>query len=129
MARKSSKTIAGTINALWALIDIAIHQSDGPVSLTSIAERQAIDVGSLRMALWQLWLGGLVKVQIGRDYGYQLARTIEQIALADVLAAVDESAAFAELTRPSHEQDFPTVTNVSPLWLGQTGLRVTNVIH
>lgn len=80
--------------AVMAMADIAKY---GPqsgraeaVALSAIAERQRLSVAYLEQIFGQLRHAGLVESVRGRGGGYRLARAAERIAVADVMAAVDE---------------------------------------
>ncbi len=77
--------------AVTAMFDIALHHQAGPVSLSDIAERQGISLSYLEQLFTRLRKQGLVKSTRGPGGGYSLAVDSEQIAIADVIDAVDES--------------------------------------
>ena len=77
--------------AVTAMFDIALHHSDGPVSLSDISERQGISLSYLEQLFTRLRAQGLVKSTRGPGGGYTLAMDSKQIAIADVIDAVDEN--------------------------------------
>jgi len=77
--------------AVTAMFDIALHHQTGPVSLSDIAERQGISLSYLEQLFTRLRQQGLVKSTRGPGGGYSLAVASEQIAIADVIDAVDEN--------------------------------------
>ncbi len=77
--------------AVTAMFDIALHHDEGPVSLSDIAERQGISLSYLEQLFTNLRKQGLVKSTRGPGGGYSLAIDSEQIAIADVIEAVDEN--------------------------------------
>lgn len=77
--------------AVTAMFDIALHHDEGPVSLSDISERQGISLSYLEQLFTNLRKQGLVKSTRGPGGGYSLAMDSEQIAIADVIEAVDES--------------------------------------
>jgi Rrf2 family iron-sulfur cluster assembly transcriptional regulator len=76
--------------AVTAMLDLALHDEDGPISLTEIADRQGISLSYLEQLFAQLRKRGLVQSTRGPGGGYQLGRRGEAIAVADVITAVDE---------------------------------------
>jgi len=77
--------------AVTAMFDIALHHQTGPVSLSDIADRQGISLSYLEQLFTRLRQQGLVKSTRGPGGGYSLAVDSEQIAISDVIDAVDES--------------------------------------
>ena len=77
--------------AVTAMFDIALHHQEGPVSLADISERQGISLPYLEQLFTRLRVQGLVKSTRGPGGGYSLAVGSEQIAIADVINAVDEN--------------------------------------
>lgn len=77
--------------AVTAMLDLALHKSSGPVALADIAQRQEISLTYLEQLFARLRRGELVNSARGPGGGYQLARAAEDISVAEVIAAVDES--------------------------------------
>ena len=77
--------------AVTAMFDVAIHQTEGPVSLSEISERQGISLSYLEQLFGRMRRRGLVASTRGPGGGYRLAHTPDQIAIADIITAVDES--------------------------------------
>jgi Rrf2 family iron-sulfur cluster assembly transcriptional regulator len=73
------------------MLDLAIHDQSGPVTLADIAQRQGISLSYLEQLFAQLRRRGLVNSTRGPGGGYQLGRSPQAIAIADVIRAVDES--------------------------------------
>jgi len=73
------------------MFDIALHHAAGPVSLSDISERQGISLSYLEQLFTRLRKQGLVKSTRGPGGGYSLAVASEQIAISDVIDAVDEN--------------------------------------
>lgn len=88
--------------AVTALLDLALHDKQGPVCLSEIAARQDISLPYLEQLFTRLRRQGLVASTRGPGGGYNLARTPASIAVADIIAAVDES---FDATRCGGEQD------------------------
>lgn len=76
--------------AVTALLDLAINQSNGPITVARLAERQGISVTYLERLAGIMRAKGLLKSVRGKNGGYVLARSAEEITLADIIAAVEE---------------------------------------
>lgn len=77
--------------AVMAMADLARQAGDSrAVSLAEIATRQDISLSYLEQLFARLRRRGLVKSVRGPGGGYRLARPAEQIAVAEVVKAVDE---------------------------------------
>ncbi|MDR2689123.1 MAG: Rrf2 family transcriptional regulator [Azoarcus sp.] len=76
--------------AVTAMIDLASRQQNGPVTLTSIAERQGISLSYLEQLFGRLRRYGLVSSVRGPCGGYRLAREARGITVTDIVLAVDE---------------------------------------
>ncbi len=80
--------------AVMAMIDIAIHSGGAPVSLAEIAERQDISQEYLEQLFGKLRKQKLVESARGPGGGYRLARPMNEIPVAKIIAAVDEELQF-----------------------------------
>ncbi len=76
--------------AVTAMLDLALHASDGPVTLSNIAERQKISLSYLEQLFAKLRRGALVESVRGPGGGYNLARPLDQLSVADIIIAVEE---------------------------------------
>jgi len=77
--------------AVTAMLDLAIHQGQGPIALADIAERQGISLSYLEQLFSRLRKKSLVASVRGPGGGYNLARRASDIHIAEVIAAVDEN--------------------------------------
>lgn len=77
--------------AVTAMLDVAIHAASGPVPLADISERQGISLSYLEQLFSRLRKQGLVTSVRGPGGGYRLGKCSAQIAVADVISAVNES--------------------------------------
>ena len=77
--------------AVTAMLDLAIHHDQGPVTLADIARRQGISLSYLEQLFAQLRKRGLVRSSRGPGGGYRLGRAADEIAVVEVIGAVDES--------------------------------------
>lgn len=76
--------------AVMAMVDLARQSGDGPVSLAAIAERQEISLQYLEQLFARLRRAGLVSSARGPGGGFRLARSANDIRVAEVIAAVEE---------------------------------------
>jgi Rrf2 family iron-sulfur cluster assembly transcriptional regulator len=76
--------------AVTAMLDLAIHYKDGPITLADISKRQGISLSYLEQLFSRLRKNGLVDSARGPGGGYRLSRSASQINVADVITAVDE---------------------------------------
>ena len=77
--------------AVTAMLDLAIHADQGPVSLADISERQGISISYLEQLFAKLRRRQLVTSVRGPGGGYQINPDKGSIAVASVIDAVDES--------------------------------------
>ncbi|GGK79645.1 Fe-S cluster assembly transcriptional regulator IscR [Amphritea balenae] len=77
--------------AVTAMLDLAIHAGEGPVSLADISERQGISLSYLEQLFAKLRRNELVRSVRGPGGGYQLNREQRDIDVAQVIDAVNES--------------------------------------
>jgi Rrf2 family iron-sulfur cluster assembly transcriptional regulator len=77
--------------AMVALVDIALQQSEGLVTLGDIARRQSISLPYLEQLFVKLRRAELVTSVRGPGGGYRLARAATEIRVIDIFAAVDET--------------------------------------
>ena len=76
--------------AVTAMIDLAQRQSNGPVTLAGISERQKISLSYLEQLFGKLRRHNIVGSVRGPGGGYRLARGMNEVTVADIIAAVDE---------------------------------------
>ena len=77
--------------AVTAMLDLAIHATDGPVPLADISQRQGISLSYLEQLFARLRRQGLVESTRGPGGGYRLGRDAGDIAVVEVLTAIDEN--------------------------------------
>ncbi|MEN8168862.1 MAG: Fe-S cluster assembly transcriptional regulator IscR [Pseudomonadota bacterium] len=76
--------------AVTAMLDLALHYNDGPITLADISKRQGISLSYLEQLFSRLRKNGLVDSARGPGGGYRLSRAAAEINVADVITAVDE---------------------------------------
>ena len=77
--------------AVTAMLDLALHRNQGPVSLSDISSRQAISLSYLEQLFSKLRRCELVSSVRGPGGGYELKRGSGEIFIAEIIDAVDES--------------------------------------
>ncbi|MCB1734390.1 MAG: Rrf2 family transcriptional regulator [Gammaproteobacteria bacterium] len=86
--------------AVMAMMDLALHEQHGPVTLTDISVSQGISLSYLEQLFSRLRKSGLVQGMRGPGGGYRLAKDASEITMADIVAAVDEQPRPAPSWRP-----------------------------
>lgn len=101
--------------AVTAMIDLALRQHGGPVTLAGIAERQKISLSYLEQLFGKLRRNQLVASVRGPGGGYCLAKPMEQVSVADIIQAVDETLDATQCGgKGDCEDDHPCMTH--DLW-------------
>ena len=76
--------------AVTAMIDLAMHHGDGPVTLAEISGRQKISLSYLEQLFGKLRRHGLVESVRGPGGGYVLAKDMGGMTVTEIILAVDE---------------------------------------
>jgi Rrf2 family iron-sulfur cluster assembly transcriptional regulator len=76
--------------AVTAMIDLALRQHHGPVTLAGISQRQKISLSYLEQLFGRLRRHELVESTRGPGGGYTLGKAMSDISVADIIYAVDE---------------------------------------
>jgi Rrf2 family transcriptional regulator, cysteine metabolism repressor len=79
-----------------AMLDLALHNSEGQIALKNIAERQEISENYLEQLFATLRKAGLVNSTRGSQGGYVLANDPENITVGSILRALEGSLAPVE---------------------------------
>lgn len=77
--------------AVTAMLDLALHKGQGPVSLADISQRQGISLSYLEQLFAKLRKNSLVSSVRGPGGGYELHRDSGLIYIAEIVDAVNES--------------------------------------
>lgn len=88
--------------AVTAMMDLAIHDKFGPVTLAEISQCQGISLSYLEQLFAKLRRNGLVQGVRGPGGGYRLARPASRVTVADIINAVDEK---VDATRCSGQEN------------------------
>ena len=76
--------------AVTAMLDLAFHTRAGPVTLSEISKRQDISLSYLEQLFTRLRKQQLVRSTRGPGGGYSLNKPADQLAVAEIVEAVDE---------------------------------------
>lgn len=76
--------------AVTAMLDIALNQSEGPITLAMISERQDISLSYLEQIFAKLKKANLVSSARGPGGGYRLRREADDISVSQIILAVNE---------------------------------------
>ncbi len=76
--------------AVTAMLDLAIHHAEGPVTLADISEKQGISLSYLEQLFARLKKQGLVTGMRGPGGGYRLSHPPTEISIAQVISAIGE---------------------------------------
>lgn len=79
--------------AVTAMLDVALHSEQRPISLSEISSRQDISLSYLEQLFSRLRRNGLVKSVRGPGGGYVLAKERKEITISQIVHAVDENIA------------------------------------
>lgn len=79
--------------ALRVMLDLAMHEGDGNISLKDVAERQGVSLKYLEMIISILNKSGFVTSQRGKSGGYQLAKKPEEYTAGSILKVMEGSLA------------------------------------
>jgi len=77
--------------AVTAMLDLALHAQTGPVSLAEISNRQEISLSYLEQLFSRLRKHDLVASTRGPGGGYRVARSLDKVAVSQIIKAVNES--------------------------------------
>ena len=77
--------------AVTAVLDLALHHDNGPVSLAAISERQGISLSYLEQLFAKLRRNNIVSSTRGPGGGYTLTNTVNDVSVSDIILAVDET--------------------------------------
>ena len=79
-----------------ALLDLALHRQEEPVSLKDIASRQQISLAYLEHLITPLIAAGIVRSTKGPKGGVSLARNPEEVKLSEIFQIYEGSTAPVE---------------------------------
>ena len=88
--------------AVTAMLDVALHMNEGPVSLADISKRQDISLSFLEQLFAKLRRRELVTSVRGPGGGYFVKKNLEDVSVASIVKSVDEN---VDATRCSGRAD------------------------
>ena len=77
--------------AVTAMLDLAVHRAEGPITLADVSRRQGISLSYLEQLFAKLRRGNLVNSIRGPGGGYALQRQPKEIFVAEIVDSVDEN--------------------------------------
>ncbi len=99
------KPSSGVRYALTALVDLALHQEIGPVTVARIARRQGIPARYLEQLFSRLRRKGIVAAERGPRGGYRLSRHPKEIPVAAVFRCLEDSKSLQDSKPPVSSTD------------------------
>ncbi|HHS98458.1 MAG TPA: Rrf2 family transcriptional regulator [Chloroflexi bacterium] len=105
--------------AVRAMVDLALHAHEGPVSRAEIAGRQGISADYIAHLFHRLQRAKLIRGVRGRSGGYLLARDPAHIRIGEIVRAVEGPMALTDCTVPGQETVCPRASRcvTRALWL------------
>jgi Rrf2 family protein len=103
--------------ALRALIEMAGRSDGRPVSAEELGRQQDIPHGFLQAILADLRRAGVVVSQRGQSGGWRLARSAEEVSVADVIRAVDGPLVSVYGLRPEAVQYNESAEVLQHVWI------------
>ena len=88
-----------------AMMDLAIHDNAGPVTLADISQCQGISLSYLEQLFSKLRKAKLVEGVRGPGGGYRLSRPSDEINIAEIINAVDEKVDVTKCNQEANCQD------------------------
>ena len=99
-------------HAVTAMMELALQQKKGPVTLADISAQQSISISYLEQLFARLRQHGIVTGMRGPGGGYCLARPANEITIANILATVDDVSRHEEMPHAQAE-----LTGGVQMWL------------
>jgi Rrf2 family protein len=103
--------------ALRAAVELAVLENEWPVKGERLASGQAIPLRFMENILGELRQAGIVQSKRGAEGGYMLARPPADIALADVIRAVDGPLANIGGLRPDQLEYGGSAVPMKEVWV------------
>ncbi len=103
--------------ALQLLLEVALHQSQGPVTLSEIAARQGISQPYLWHVITPLTAAGILRVKRGSQGGYLLAREPKDISINDIVNVLEGSVTFVANQKVQEENRTSIFMTTHKAWV------------
>lgn len=81
------------------VLDIALHQRNGPVRIQDVSVRQSISVKYLERIVQELRKAGYIKSRRGYKGGHMLAVPPEQISVGEIIRVLEEGQPLVECVK------------------------------
>lgn len=114
--------------AVRGMLDVALNSRNFPTPLADISLRQGITVSNLEQLFSKLRRAGLVRSVRGPGGGYFLARSPQDITIADILRAVEEALA-PDAKTAGCDQEPTTGQRIDDLFISVLWSRLTDQIR
>lgn len=92
-------------HAIMGMLALAVHEDDGAVRLSDLAEKQGISLSYLEQVFARLRAAGLVEGIRGPGGGYRLSQHAEDITLADIVLAAEDEPGIEQRRQPTNSAD------------------------
>ena len=101
-----------------AMLDVAVHEGMGPVSIKSISQREGVSLNYLEQIFNQLRKAGLVKSVRGPGGGFLLSLRAREIKIMDIMKALKEAVTPVYCLDNKEKAHCKYITDCSPrlLW-------------
>ncbi len=101
-----------------AMLDVAIYEDVGPVSIKNISQREGISLSYLEQIFNQLRKAGLVKSVRGPGGGFLLSLRAREIKIMDIMKALKEGVTTVHCLDDKEKARCKYMTDCSPrlLW-------------
>jgi Rrf2 family protein len=103
--------------ALQLLLEVALYQNKGPVTLSDIAARQGISQPYLWHVITPLTAAGILRVKRGSQGGYMLAREPKDISIKDVVNVLEGSVSFVANQKVQEENKTSVFMTTHKVWV------------
>lgn len=90
---------------LRAVLDLAVHDAEKPITLSAIAARQQLSEGYLEQLMVPMKRANIIASSRGAQGGYFLARPAEEIRVGEVFRALEGPLALASCVSEANEED------------------------
>lgn len=103
--------------ALQLLLEVALHQHEGPVTLSDISQRQGISQPYLWHVVTPLTAAGILRVKRGAQGGYVLAREPKAISIKDIVNVLEGSVSFVSNEKVQEENQNSVYKVTHSVWV------------
>ncbi len=103
--------------AVRAIVELAAAEGDKPVKAERIATAQEIPLNFLENILGELRHAGLVRSHRGAEGGFRLARPATEVAVADVIRAVEGPLASVRGAPPEEASYSGAAASLPRVWI------------